>query len=343
MSESRNKLKANCSIIVLSYNRHDRIKEVIAKYNNSNKKVFIADGSDSAISKDEYENYSNIIYLHRPGINTYVDRLIETLKQVETEYFILLDDEDLLFPRAFELILDKIDGFSDVATIGKVFILNNQESIPLLPWPGGTNLSIKHTDPVVRISNMIETEVTAYVFYSLISKMRVDSIVAILEASCKLSKNLTYKNIEIIWTSAILANYTFNQESIPQLVRKSNNNFDGEKTNRREILWNTLDFIFLIILLKKILTLKKIKFEAHYLPIIFLTSFRHLIKHKKRRIKLKIKELSQILKIEKKKINKKEKLSKLHKFDKNYTKSQIMEKYPEFTKYNLQDDLEIIF
>jgi glycosyltransferase domain-containing protein len=85
------------TIVIFTYNRHKLLKRAIKYWSNYNLKILILDGSDIKLNDSVLEN-KNLRYIHKS--TSLYDRLLSSIKYIDTEFMILCADDEFYLPSA---------------------------------------------------------------------------------------------------------------------------------------------------------------------------------------------------------------------------------------------------
>jgi glycosyltransferase domain-containing protein len=108
------------SIVILTINKHDYIQAQIKYYADKPVKLIFADGSDTGWGHGSTGQSEQMTweYFHLPGPDTYWLRLRESLQRVDTEFVMLLDDEDCALFSGITQAVQFLHDHPDFASAG---------------------------------------------------------------------------------------------------------------------------------------------------------------------------------------------------------------------------------
>ncbi len=99
----------NLTYIMLTFNRQDYARRQLVCLSNSKfrSNAIIADGSDHDWGSGDSGTLNKLswFYFHKPGEFSYLQRLKESIKIVDTEFVCLVDDQDVYFPSIHQEII----------------------------------------------------------------------------------------------------------------------------------------------------------------------------------------------------------------------------------------------
>ena len=103
------------TLVALSWEKKPYLKRLILSYTNYDYHLILADGSaepwnwppKGSSGKLTWE-YFNLNGSGNP-VGSYVDRFVEAISRVNTEYITFIDDEEILFPQGIEKSIQKLD------------------------------------------------------------------------------------------------------------------------------------------------------------------------------------------------------------------------------------------
>ena len=114
------------SVIIVSYNRQLKIQRYLDFFSNYRVNVIIVDGTERRLynSVNFSQGDAFIRYVHLPGENKYLDRVIKGLQLVVTKYFCLIDDSDVIMPSSLVALEKFLEKNLDFCVAGQVYNLN---------------------------------------------------------------------------------------------------------------------------------------------------------------------------------------------------------------------------
>ena len=156
------------TIVIFTYNRHNYLKRTIDYWSNYNLKLLILDGSNIKFNDPVLKN-ANIKYIH--NTSSLYDRLLSSIKYIDTEFMILGADDEFYLPSALSSCVSFLIDNSSFSSCGgraigfgfdyKSKIFGKQIYLKL------KNLNLDQNNPYERIFNHFSDYVPAH-FYSVI-------------------------------------------------------------------------------------------------------------------------------------------------------------------------------
>ena len=87
----------NLTIVIPTHNRHKYLKRTIKYWANCGAKLLVLDGSDIKL-EDPSLKEKNTKYIYNP--NNFYNRLLSSIKYIDTEFMILGSDDEFYLPSA---------------------------------------------------------------------------------------------------------------------------------------------------------------------------------------------------------------------------------------------------
>lgn len=239
------------TVIIISLNRQLKIQRYLDFLGNYNIKVIIVDGSSARLFKINNFRYgsASFRYIHHPGEKTYLDRICLGLKLVETKYFCLMDDSDILLPSGLSRLEKILQKSTNLCVTGQVYNLNLQNSKLIFNFWGKWSkpLSLSNKDSYKRIIKVIQEGRTGNSVY-VIAKTKISAqLIRNIKIATKLNKEQAEKLSEIIWTISILSIVKLRKIEIPFWIRSgiqlTPNEFVPDVQARHKIMPGEIEFI----------------------------------------------------------------------------------------------------
>ena len=220
-SESSSYLRT--TIIIPSFSRHYQLSRYISYLAHYRCKVILVDGSNDALlqSTSFTKGLAQFTYLHMPGKENFILRIARAIQLVQTDFFCLMDDSDILLLTSIPKIekwLDKNPGFF---ASGQVYNLATSLGLWKLHGWGRwfADLCIEETDSLRRIVQVIEERRTANLFYAVVPSYMKDKVISSLKSIYAKDSNLAQKNIEVLFAAILLTQFKFCKLNIPFWIR----------------------------------------------------------------------------------------------------------------------------
>lgn len=210
------------TIVCLSYNRPQALKQLISYYSSSTIHLIIADGSTAPLELPKPLGYKNsnftCSYLHIPSVSGQ-PRLTAAVKLISTKYCCFIDDSDLILITGIEKIIDFLDDNPDYSCVSgdvnyayhdKIFKKTN--FIPCGYWSSPLKLIGSAND---RLIKMITQGRSANLFYSI---TRTEYLIKFPE----LISNIKYDfsgSYELLWTAFLCLSGKYEKLDFPYLIR----------------------------------------------------------------------------------------------------------------------------
>jgi glycosyltransferase domain-containing protein len=216
------------TIVCLSYNRPDALKQLISYYSSSTIHLIIADGSTTPLEPSKLLDSKNsnftCSYLHIPSISAQ-PRLTAAVKLISTKYCCLIDDSDLILVTGIAKIIHFLDNNPDYSCVSgdaiyayhdKIFKRTN--FIPCGYWSSPLKLVGNSSD---RLIKMITQGRSANVFYSI---TRTEHLIKFPE----LISNIQYDfsgSYELLWTAFLCLAGKYEKLDFPYLIRTGGDSY----------------------------------------------------------------------------------------------------------------------
>ena len=156
------------TIVIFTYNRHQYLKRSLAYWSNYNVKLVILDGSDKKFENPKLK-LKNIRYIH--NTNGLYDRLLNSVKHIDTEFMILAADDEFYLPSALCSCINflmKDNTYSSCGGRAIGFGFDNKKNIfGKQIYQKLKNLTLNQKSSKARITNHFSNYVPAH-FYSVI-------------------------------------------------------------------------------------------------------------------------------------------------------------------------------
>lgn len=216
------------TIVCLSYNRPEALKQLISYYSSSSIHLIIADGSTKPfehpkILDSKYSNFT-CTYLHIPSISTQ-PRHIAAVKLISTKYCCFIDDSDLILITGIAKTIDFLErnpdyscasGDVNYAYYDRIFKKTN--FIPCGYWSSPFKLAGNSSD---RLIKMIAEGRSANLFYSI---TRTECLIKFPE----LTSNIKYDfsgSYELLWTAFLCLTGKYEKLDFPYLIRTEGDSY----------------------------------------------------------------------------------------------------------------------
>lgn len=211
------------TIIIPSYSRHYQIRRYVRYLSKYSCRVIIADGSDKPLytSKEFIDGLAHFTYIHKPGKYTFLNRIIESLIKVQTDYFCLMDDSDILVIPALSEIESWLDTNNGYFASGQVYNLSTSLGLwQLRGWGHWQSpLTLSQESPIDRISFAFNTNRTANLFYCVIPSMNKTEIIRKITQIENKDTVMGQKNFELLFSAIILSELKFQKLNVPFWIR----------------------------------------------------------------------------------------------------------------------------
>ena len=148
-----NSILKKITIVIISYNRQRLLKKTIDYWLNFDVKLLILDGSDYMIH-DSFLNNKNINYIH--DTRGLYERLLSSVKFIETEFMILSCDDELYTPSALSSCINFLNHNHDYNCCGGMAIGfrkfdNDKKIYGKKQYSKFKNLSLDNDNPKNRV------------------------------------------------------------------------------------------------------------------------------------------------------------------------------------------------
>ena len=160
----------NLTIVIPTHNRHKYLKRTIKYWANCGAKLLVLDGSDIKL-EDPSLKEKNTKYIYNP--NNFYNRLLSSIKYIDTEFMILGSDDEFYLPSALSscvAFLTKETSYSSCQGLALGFGTrkNGQEVYGFERYPEFKDLCLNHDNALERI----EKHFSNYTMASTWSVMR---------------------------------------------------------------------------------------------------------------------------------------------------------------------------
>jgi len=222
--------------VILTYEKHNSLKKLIDIYGYLDYKILILDGSRMKLNYEvSKELRKKISYIHWPGKNTYLQRLCFALSVIDTQYFLLLDDEDLVIPHGISAAIYELDLNPSLSAVsGRTFFVNHQGLKPRVqPWGKWySNLRLDSDTTEERIVKCFESDRGANVYYAIQRTTSLENLASLIQSRQNL--NNWVNSAELIMILYILSQGKYIQIESNFLIRNGTRRTLTSKQRRRK-------------------------------------------------------------------------------------------------------------
>lgn len=135
--------KSGVTVVIPSFGRHSLLEKQIKFLQQYEVRLVIVDGSPSEFLSLEAitgENRDRVKYIHLPGEDNFIERVIKGLDEVSTDFFCLMDDSDIVLPEALSCISDWLRQNPEFSASGQVYrIISENRDIAIQRWGHWSN------------------------------------------------------------------------------------------------------------------------------------------------------------------------------------------------------------
>jgi hypothetical protein len=210
------------TVVIVSYGRPRALLKQAEFLNIFNVKLIIVDGSAESLNFTDLSRFGYLTkYIHMPGEKNYLQRFIRGLMEVDTKYFCLMDDSDIVFPTALNFLATYLEKNSGFAATGQVYRMMTESGVIAVNswghWSNPINLDSEKAIQNIKIAFSEARTANIYYFVCPTSYRNfiIDSIEPLLAAN--------YENLlgffEPYFSAVILKKLKFRKLGIPFWVR----------------------------------------------------------------------------------------------------------------------------
>ena len=176
--------------VIVSYNRQDVLRRQLLYYANKPIRLICADGSDDDWGSGDSGSIGEMTweYFRISGHDSVVQRLVEAVHRVETEFMFFIDDEECILwtgiESAINFLIQNLDhscagGRADICTFVK-------RRIAIRPWGRwGKPFELLQSSGLERFESMCTENRTANLFYQIHRSKNVRAWVGAIDSEFK--------------------------------------------------------------------------------------------------------------------------------------------------------------
>jgi glycosyltransferase domain-containing protein len=211
------------TIIIPSFSRHYQLSRYISYLAHYRCEVILVDGSNNPLlpATSFTNGLAKFTYLHMPGKENFILRIAKAIQLVQTDFFCLMDDSDILLLTSIPKIETWLDENPGFFASGQVYNLATSLGLWKLHGWGRwySELCIEETSSLERIVRVIEEQRTANLFYTVVPSYMRDKIVDSLNSIYAKDSVLAQKSIEVLFAAILLTHFKFCKLNIPFWIR----------------------------------------------------------------------------------------------------------------------------
>ena len=141
-------------------------------WSNQGPTVHILDGSKNPINKNKLDNFGkNIIYHHWQ--TTFVERISKVCELLDTEYTVLLGDDEFLLKKGIEKILKELKSDEELVSCMGITMLFSVKKDKIRAWPFYNNM-LRHQITQKTAEERIEYHLANYIPSTMYSIVRTE-------------------------------------------------------------------------------------------------------------------------------------------------------------------------
>ena len=230
------KVLPKLTIVIPSFGRHALILRQIKFLQNFDLHLIVVDGSSEPLNRESLigSNMEKVRYIHQPGEMNIIERICLGLELVETKYFCMMDDSDLVIPESLSLIVDWLEDHNDYCAAGQVYrVIDHLGHIAVQNWGiWSSPLNLSSNDASSNLALSIRQQRTANLFYVVSPSRIVKEFVLNLRKLEENDAQSTLMGLEICVAALYLIELKFRKLDIPFWFRcdAKARNVNEEKT-----------------------------------------------------------------------------------------------------------------